>query len=111
MDKIPNCHGDLTLYPIADLTPPNTYAVSAPLHVLQASRVSGNRHEVISASDPIFRWTADGVEYLHCASDYEIRHVGGDCEHGVQKVQAGTRKVLHEEEYDPFLHELRRVID
>lgn len=104
-----NCHGDLTLYPVKKIAPPKT-AQKANLHILQDSGVTGNRHEIVS-KNPIYRWTKDGAEYVHSDKPYELRHVGGDEEHGVQKVEAGTRKVLHEEEYDPFKNELRVVID
>jgi hypothetical protein len=102
-------HGDLILYPIRKLKPPKD-AIKAKLHVLQASEVTGNRHEVVSDT-PIFRWTKDGKEYIHCDKDYKIQHVGGDCEHGVLPITAGTREIRHEEEYSPWENELRRVLD
>lgn len=110
MAKILNNHGDLILYPIKTVEPPKA-AASALLHVLQDSGATGNRHEIVSEKEKIYRWTKDGVEYISCAKDYIIRHVGGDCEHGVQTVQAGTREVRHEMEYNPWLHELKIVID
>lgn len=110
MSKINN-HGDLILYPNKKVKPPKT-AKSAKIHVLQDSGVTGNRHEVVSKNKPIFRWTdKDGIEYIHCDENYTIQHVGGDQEHGVQKVEKGTRKVLHEMEHDVWANELRRVID
>lgn len=109
MSKV-NCHGDLTLYPVDEIEI-STEAATSKLHVLQDSGATGNRHEVISEDAMIFRWTKDGVEYVSCEKPYVIRHVGGDEEHGVQNVEAGTRKVIHEEEYDPFKNELRIVID
>lgn len=105
-----NCHGDLTLYPVAKIKPPKS-AEKAKLHILQDSGATGNRHEVVSKKESIYRWTKDGIEYIHCDKPYIIRHVGGDEEHGVQAVEAGTRKVLHEQEYDPFKNELKIVID
>lgn len=110
MEKIINNHGDLILYPVKTVKPPKT-AAGAALHVLQDSGATGNRHEIVSEKEPIYRWMKDGVEYISCSKDYIIRHVGGDCEHGVQSVQAGTREVRHEVEYDPWKHELRVVID
>ena len=111
MQKILNNHGDLILYPVKTIKPPKT-AVKKLLHVLQDSGATGNRHEVVSKKEPIYRWTAkDDKEYLSCNKDYEIRHVGGDCEHGVQVVQAGTREVKHEMEHDPWKNELRVVLD
>lgn len=109
MSKV-NLHGDIGLYPVKTLKPSKD-AQKAKLHILQDSGTTGNRHEVVSKKEPIYRWTKDGAEYISCAKDYIIQHVGGDEEHGVQEVEAGTRKVLHEEEYDPFKNELRRVID
>lgn len=110
MSKISN-HGDLILYPVEKVKVPKS-AKSAKLHILQDSGVTGNRHEVVSKKSPIFRWTEkSGQEYISCKEDYEIQHVGGDCEHGVQKVEAGTRKVLHEMEHDPWTSELRVVQD
>lgn len=105
-----NNHGDICLAPTKALKPPKD-AVSAKLHILQDSGVTGNRHEVVSTKEPIYRWTKDDVEYIHCKAPYMIQHVGGDREHGVQNVEAGTRKVLHEMEHDPWKNELRRVID
>lgn len=105
-----NCHGDLTLYPIKNIKPPKD-AQKAKMHILQDSGVTGNRHEVVSKKELIYRWIKDGIEYIRCDKPYIIRHVGGDEEHGVQEVEAGTRKVLHEQEYDPFKNELRRVLD
>jgi hypothetical protein len=109
MKKV-NLHGDITLYPIDTIKPPKT-AKSAKLHILQNSGTTGNRHEVVSKKSPIYRWTKDGVEYISCKEDYIIRHIGGDCEHGEQPVEAGTRKLLHEMEHNPWTSELRVVID
>ena len=105
-----NNHGDLILYPIKKINPPKT-AKKSKVHILQESNATGNRHEVSTKKCFIYRWTKNNIEYLHCENDYEISHVGGDCEHGVQKVEAGTREIRHEMEHDPFLKELRRVID
>ena len=105
-----NCHGDLTLYPVSKIKPPKD-ANKSKLHILQDSGTTGNRHEVASKKYLISRWTKDGIEYIHCDKPYIIQHVGGDEEHGIQQVEAGTRKVIHEEEYDPFAKDLRRVID
>lgn len=110
MQKLINNHGDLILCPVRAARPPKT-STKCLLHVLQDSGATGNRHEVVSKKEPIYRWTTDGKEYLSCKEDYEIRHVGGDCEHGVQKVQSGTREVKHEVEYDPWKKELKIVID
>ena len=105
-----NNHGDLILYPIETKKPVKD-ARKSKIHVLQESGTTGNRHEVVSKKGFIYYWTKNDVEYLHCDNDYEIRHVGGDCEHGVQKVEAGTREVKHEMEHDPWNNELRRVLD
>lgn len=107
---VPNCHGDLTLYPVDEIKPSKD-AKKAKLHILQDSGTTRNRHEVVSDKAFIYRWTQDGIEYISCDKPYIIRHIGGDEEHGIQNVQAGTRKVLHEEEYDPFKHELKIVVD
>jgi len=105
-----NNHGDLVLYPFEGVTRPGDAALSK-LHILQDSGPTGNRHEVVSKNALIFRWTESGVEYIHCDEPYLIQHVGGDQEHGVQEVEAGTRKVLHEMEYNPWDKELKIVID
>lgn len=105
-----NNHGDLILYPVNKIRIPKS-AKSSKIHVLQNSGVTGNRHEIVSKKEPIYRWTKDGIEYISCSKDYIIRHVGGDCEHGEQVVEAGTRKVLHEMEHDVWNNELRVVID
>lgn len=105
-----NNHGDLILYPVNTIKPPKE-AKKSKLHILQDSGTTGNRHEVVSEKTLIYRWIQDGSEYISCSKPYIIQHVGGDEEHGVQEVEAGTRKVIHEEEYDPFKNELRRVID
>ena len=105
-----NNHGDLVLYPTIDIKIPKT-AKSSKLHILQDSGVTGNRHEIVSKKAPIYRWTKDGIEYISCKENYIIRHVGGDCEHGEQPVEAGTRKVLHEMEHNPWSNELKVVID
>jgi hypothetical protein len=110
MNKIVSNHGDLILYPVKTLKPPNT-AKKSKIHVLQDSGATGNRHEIITTKGFIYRWEKKGVEYIHCDNDYQIRHVGGDCEHGVQEVEAGTREVRHEMEHNPFLNELRIVKD
>ncbi|MDD5061653.1 MAG: hypothetical protein PHN44_05160 [Candidatus Marinimicrobia bacterium] len=102
-------HGDIILYPIQKLKPSKD-SIKAKLHVLQASEVTGNRHEVVSDS-LIYRWTKNGVEYIHCDKNYKIQHVGGDCEHGVLPIVAGTYELRHEDEYNPWMNELRRVID
>ena len=107
---ITNNHGDLILKPVSKIRIPKTDK-SAKIHVLQDSGATGNRHEVVSKKSPIYRWTKDGIEYLSCKDDYIIRHVGGDCEHGEQKVEAGTRELLHEMEHNPWTNELRVVID
>lgn len=105
-----NNHGDLILKPVKTKKPPKSAQV-AKLHVLQDSGVTGNRHEVVHKTASIYRWTSKDKEFIHCDEDYELRHVGGDCEHGVQPVEAGTREVLHEMEHDPWSNELRIVID
>lgn len=106
-----NNHGDLILSPIKEkITIPKS-AKSAKLHILQDSGTTGNRHEVVSKKAPIFRWTKDNVEYISCKEDYIIQHIGGDGEHGTQKVEKGTRKVLHEMEYNPWGKDLRIVVD
>jgi hypothetical protein len=104
---IPNLHGDLGLIPVKVKTPKT--AKKAKIHILQASEVTGNRHEVYGKE--IFRWTKDGKEYISSKTPYHIRHIGGDAEHGVQPVEAGTREVRHEEEYDPWKNELKIVVD
>lgn len=110
MKKLVNNHGDLILYPVKTSKPPKT-ANKSLIHVLQDSGATGNRHEIVSEKEPIYRWIKDGSEYISCSKDYAIRHVGGDCEHGEQTVQAGTRQVKHEMEHDPWKNELRIVID
>lgn len=105
-----NNHGDLILYPIKSIKPPKT-AKKSKLHILQSSGTTGNRHEVVIKKGFIYRWTKNNVEYLHCDTDYEIRHIGGDCEHGTQPVEAGTREIRHELEHNPWTNELRRVLD
>lgn len=109
MKKINN-HGDLILYPVKKIKPPKT-AKKSKIHVLQSSGTTGNRHEIITEKGFIYRWEKKGVEYVHCDNDYKIRHVGGDCEHGVQFVEAGTREVRREMEHNPWKNELRVVID
>lgn len=105
-----NNHGDLILKPVNKITIPKT-AKKDKLHVLQDSGATGNRHEVVSKEAFIYRFEKSGKEYLYCDKDYKIRHVGGDCEHGEQLVEAGTREVLHELEHNPWTNELRVVID
>lgn len=109
MAKVSN-HGDLILIPVKTLKPPKT-ARKGLLHILQDSGATGNRHEVASEKEPIFYWDKYGKTFISCAKDYIIRHVGGDCEHGVQSVEAGTRELKHEMEYNPWVNELRIVID
>ena len=110
MNKVINNHGDLILYPVEGIEPPDN-AKHGLLHILQDSGPTGNRHEVVSETEPILYWEADGKMFISCSKDYIIRHVGGDCEHGVQPVQAGAREVRHEMEHSPWLNELRVVID
>jgi len=105
-----NLHGDIGLIITKKIKPPKT-AISAKLHILQQSNTTGNRHEVVSKNKPIFRWQKDGMEYLHCDEDYIIQHIGGDCEHGKQEVEKGTRQIIHEMEWNPWQHELKKVID
>jgi hypothetical protein len=97
-----NNHGDLILYPIKNIKPPKT-AEKAQVHILQDSGTTGNRHEVVSHKADIYRLTGkNGVEYIHCDHNYQIRHVGGDEEHGKQEVEAGTREIKHEMEHNPW---------
>lgn len=105
-----NNHGDLILKPIKKTTPPKS-AKKAKVHILQDSGTTGNRHEVVTEKGFIYYWTKGEQEFIHCDIDYKIRHVGGDCEHGEQLVEAGTREIKHEIEYDPWTNELRVVID
>ena len=109
MRKINN-HGDLIIYPIKKKTPIKS-AKKAKLHILQSSSTTGNRHEVITKKGFIYKWEKDEKKYLHCDTDYIIRHIGGDCEHGEQIVSAGTSEIKNEMEHDPWKNELRRVID
>ena len=88
-----NNHGDLILIPIKTIKPPKTAKV-AKIHILQQSDATSNRHEVFGES--IFHWFKGDKEFVHCDTDYKIRHVGGDCEHGEQIVEAGTREIKHE---------------
>jgi len=104
-----NNHGDIILKPIKNQKP-SKGADSKKVHILESSQATGNRHEVYSKSF-IYRWTKDGVEYIHCDTPYHIRHIGGDGEHGIQEVEAGTRKVLREMEHDPWKNELRIMLD
>lgn len=104
-----NNHGDLILYPVNKIKPPKT-AKKSKVHILQESNATGNRHELFSKY-PIYHWISKGIEYIYSDKYYTIRHIGGDCEHGEQPVEAGTRKVLHELEHDPFKNELRIVKD
>lgn len=103
-------HGDVILHSVKNITPPKS-AKKAKLHVLEASATTGNRHQVVTKKRFIYRWKTKGIEYIHCDNGYEIQHVGGDCEHGTLKVPAGTRRLGHELEHDPFKNELRRVLD
>ena len=106
-----NNHGDLIIFPIKGIKIPKT-AKGSEKHILQDSGVTGNRHEVISKKSLIYRWIdKDGIEYISCKENYKIQHVGGDCEHGVQDIEAGTSKVLHEMEHNPWTNELKVVID
>lgn len=105
-----NNHGDLIIKPVKKLTPPKN-AKKAKIHILQDSGTTGNRHEVFTDTGLIYRWTKGGREFISCDIDYKIRHIGGDCEHGEQIVEAGTREILHELEHDPWKNELRTVID
>lgn len=109
MPKISN-HGDLILLPVKSQKPPKD-AKKALTYILQQSEATGNRHEVVSKKEPIYLWEKDGQTFIHCSKDYEIRHVGGDEEHGVQKVEKGTRELKHELEHNPWKNELRVVID
>lgn len=101
-------HGDLGLIPCK--TKPVKPSKSK-IHVLQDSGVTGNRHEVFVDDGEILRWTSDGREYVSCKSGFVLRHVGGDSEHGTQKVSAGIYEVRHEQEHNPWTNELRIVID
>lgn len=104
-----NNHGDLILKPVEGIKLPKS-AKKAKVHILQSSDTTGNRHEVVSKTS-IYYWKKDGREFLYSDKDYEIRHIGGDAEHGTQLVEAGTREVLHELEHDPWKNELKIVID
>lgn len=108
MTRVIANHGDIVLKPIDTRTP--VEATEAKLHILQDSGATGNRHEVVSKTN-IYRWTEDGHEYLHSDTSFIIQHVGGDEEHGVQSLEAGTWEVLHEMEHDPWTNELKIVID
>jgi len=103
-------HGDIILYPVKKNKPPKM-AKKLKTHILQESNSTENRHEVSVGKGFIYRWEKDGVEYLHCNTDYTISHLGGDCEHGIQSVEAGTREVRHEMEHNPWTKELRVVLD
>jgi len=108
--NVSNLHGDIGLIPATAKPPKN--AAKASLHILQESATTQNRHEVFSETSLISRWTdKDGKEYVHCPKPYVIRHVGGDCEHGEQPVEAGTREIRRETEYDPYKNELKIVVD
>lgn len=108
--KIVHNHGDLIIYPNS-IKKPIKEATEAKLHILQDSGPTGNRHEVVSKSKPIYRWTKDGIEYISCANDFIIQHVGGDEEHGVQQIEKGTYEIKHEMEHDPWTQELKIVQD
>lgn len=109
MPKV-HLHGDVTLYPCKKKAPAS--AKKSKVHVLQASGVTGNRHEVVHDRSGIHRWTdKEGKEYVSCPKPFRLQHVGGDSEHGVQDVEAGTYEVKREFEHDPWKGELRVVID
>jgi hypothetical protein len=101
-------HGDLVFRPIENSTVPST-AITQKLWVLQDSGATGNRHEVVG--DAIAHWFDGEKEYIHSDAQFNLQHVGGDEEHGVQNMEAGTWEILHEVEYDPWKNELRIVID
>lgn len=102
-------HGDITLYPSKAKSPAK--ADRKKVHVLQASGVTGNRHEVAHDTASVARWSKDGKEYVSCTKPFVLRHVGGDSEHGEQQVATGTYEVRREMEHDPWNNELRAVID
>lgn len=105
-----NNHGDLILKPVFKIKIPKS-AKKSKLHILQDSGTTGNRHEVITKKGFIYRWFKGEREFLHCDTDYKLQHLGGDCEHGEQIVEKGTREILHEMEHNPWTKELRVVID
>lgn len=104
-------HGDLTLYPVTKKIAGMSKAKKAKIHVLQQSGVTGNRHEIVSDKHQLFRWENGGKEYVHGNRDFVLQHVGGDSEHGVQQISAGTYEVKREFEHDPWKDELRVVLD
>ena len=104
-----NNHGDLILKPV-NIKVPKT-AKKAKLHILQDSGTTGNRHEVFTDKGFIYRWKKGDKDFIACDTDYKIRHIGGDCEHGEQPVEKGTSELLHELEHDPWTNELKVVID
>jgi hypothetical protein len=111
-EKKVHLHGDLTLYPVEKITG-MAKAEKKSLHVLQSSGTTGNRHEIVSANgkDKLFRWNADGKEYVHGNKAFVLQHVGGDEEHGKQDIESGTYEVVREKEYDVFKEELKIVVD
>lgn len=103
-------HGDITLYPAK--SKPVKNSEQDKIHILQASGVTGNRHEVVNKKTSIKRWKdEEGREFIYCAKPFVLQHVGGDSEHGVQNVEPGAYEIKREFEHDPWKNELRVVID
>jgi hypothetical protein len=115
-ELVVNLHGDIGLYPVNNVEPPKKMTKKIRKHlnlVIESSTVSGNSH-IVRAIGGVHFWhwfTSEGDEMLYCPSEYTICHEGPDCEHGVQRIQPGVRQVKREQEHNPVMNELQRVID
>ena len=99
-------HGDILLKQIGEL-PKKTKKLNHL--VLAEGEVTGHKHEVQVANKEDCRLMTDnqGRMYLEVATPSPLTHQ----EHDTIKIKKGVYVVEHEQEYDPFEEEIRRVQD
>jgi hypothetical protein len=98
-------HGDVILKPASGVA----FAEYKKEMTIALGEATGHHHTLYPNNDSskISLTEIDGRRFIHVDGDYFLRHQ----EHFEIQVPTGIYEIIMEEEYDPFLRTLRRVVD
>lgn len=99
-------HGDILLKSI-EILPDNLKQIFQGKEFTVAHGENGHSHVIVA--EPAIEVLEDekGKRYIKINGEAEIKHQ----EHKTIKLKGGMYVVIHEQEYDPFLEELKVVKD
>lgn len=100
-------HGDVLLTRV-DALPEGEEVKHSGSHVLAYGEVTGHKHLLTAGkSEDLKVIRSDGVTFLSLAVPMPLSHE----EHATVEVPSGIWKMTFEREYDPYLSNIRQVID